>query len=153
MKNLVFYYLALLFLNCNTDNITEEKKANPNPDQKFNNENDQKYAHSWIVDLKWTLSEDQVLTEFSTEWVVPEEPTEKEDQIIFYFPGLHEVAILQPVLQWGKSAIGGGSFWNVASWYVETAFGPYKSTDFVKVKPGDRCKATMFYKGKSGKKY
>ncbi|KAJ7820546.1 hypothetical protein B0H13DRAFT_2130062 [Mycena leptocephala] len=57
-----------------------------------------------------------------TTWAVPAVPTTDHGQTIFYFNALQpnaSSAILQPVLQYGPSNAGGGSFWAVASWYVD----------------------------------
>ena len=157
LNKLSILLLVLLIFCCTNQSKKEERLPESDPRiltagrhffQKAGN-----YAHFWVADLKWTLSDKQVLREFISEWVVPEAPTEQGNQTIFYFPALHDVAILQPVLQWGKSAIGGGEYWSVASWYVLTPFGPYKSTPPVEVKPGDRCKSKMLYKGYNGKTY
>jgi hypothetical protein len=56
---------------------------------------------------------------FKAEWSIPTSPS--GDGTVFLFNGLCPPsleAIVQPVLQWGKSAAGGGRYWAVASWYV-----------------------------------
>lgn len=53
-------------------------------------------------------------------WHVPPNPAQNGGTI-FFFDGLEPFgygAIIQPVLQWGPSAIGGGNFWGIAPWYV-----------------------------------
>src|SRR5205823_6555965 len=45
-------------------------------------------------------------------------------------------AILQPVLQWGVSAAGGGPYWSVASWFVDSSGHAFHTT-LVPVSVGD----------------
>jgi hypothetical protein len=52
---------------------------------------------------------------------VPTVPANQGSQTIFFFPSFEPPAgnaIIQPVLQWGGSAAGGGKYWAIASWYV-----------------------------------
>jgi len=56
-------------------------------------------------------------------WDVPSNPQNENDQTVFFFTGLEDATnkdIIQPVLQWGPSAAGGGDYWGVASWYVNS---------------------------------
>jgi hypothetical protein len=53
---------------------------------------------------------------------VPPKPTQQTNQTIGYFPGLQSTiqsncGIIQPVLQWGNSAAGGGAYWAIATWW------------------------------------
>jgi hypothetical protein len=57
-----------------------------------------------------------------TEWHVPTAPPTK-GALIYMFPGVEHspsdaVRILQPVLQFGHGAAGGGNYWSIASWAV-----------------------------------
>jgi hypothetical protein len=58
-------------------------------------------------------------------------------------------AILQPVLQWGPSAAGGGQYWSVASWYV-TGAGSAFHTNLIRVNPGDRLTGLMTMTSNAG---
>ena len=53
-------------------------------------------------------------------WKTPPAPTVNSGQTLFFFPGFEDItnvqSIVQPVLQWGPSAAGGGSFWALSSW-------------------------------------
>ena len=53
-------------------------------------------------------------------WPVPPDPASYTGQTVFLFPGFEDykdvVSILQPVLQYGPSAAGGGEYWSVAAW-------------------------------------
>jgi hypothetical protein len=80
------------------------------------------------------------VTSLSSEWAVPGEPIDPSSgQTLFFWNGAEPAdtsAVLQPVLQWGTSAAGGGSYWAYASWYVSGAHGSHYSK-VVKVKTGD----------------
>lgn len=58
----------------------------------------------------------------SATWPVPPAPSTVEGQLLFFFPGFEDyvqsekLSIVQPVLQFGVSAAGGGSYWTIASW-------------------------------------
>jgi hypothetical protein len=59
--------------------------------------------------------------EYSGTWHVPSAPSNKGAQTIFFFNSTEDQAgaeIIQPVLQWGSSAAGGGKYWAIASWHV-----------------------------------
>ncbi|KAH9484067.1 hypothetical protein JR316_0003547 [Psilocybe cubensis] len=58
---------------------------------------------------------------FSTIWDVPTPPVNSDGQVLYMYNALvsNEFdAMLQPVLQYGISAAGGGNFWAVSSWYL-----------------------------------
>ncbi|WP_148045034.1 hypothetical protein [Nocardioides marmorisolisilvae] len=81
----------------------------------------------WWIDSWWHHS---WLSGISANWSVPSAPTDRVDQTLFFFPSLEtETAksIVQPVLQWGASAAGGGQYWSIGSWYV-TGNSSYYST-------------------------
>ncbi|KAH9482096.1 hypothetical protein JR316_0004191 [Psilocybe cubensis] len=64
------------------------------------------------------------INRFTSTWTVPDIPQSITGQTIFIFNGLEPSvgdAILQPVLQWGPSAAGGGNYWSIASWWVGPA--------------------------------
>jgi len=58
--------------------------------------------------------------QISATWPVPAPPTIFQGQSLFFFPGFQDInnslSIVQPVLQYGQSAAGGGKFWGIASW-------------------------------------
>jgi hypothetical protein len=75
----------------------------------------------WITFASWSNNTGRSISRFKTTWAVPKAPTTQSGQTIFLFNAIEDVAqddIVQPVLQWGVSAIGGGNFWAVANWYV-----------------------------------
>jgi hypothetical protein len=76
--------------------------------------------NGWQTDANWYNSGDTV-TSFTTTWKVPPAPSNYDGQTLFQFNSIEPAsfdAILQPVLQYGQSADGGGEYWAVASWYV-----------------------------------
>jgi hypothetical protein len=83
---------------------------------------------------------------FSNEWIVPPAPTSNNGQTDFYFQGLEDsndvVSILQPVLQYGASAAGGGNYWAIASWNCCPS-GTADYSTLVTVKPGDEISGAI----------
>jgi len=104
------------------------------------------FGTGWIVYGAWTNNTGSPISSFETKWQVPPPPKTASDQIIFLFNGIDpadpSAAILQPVLQWGVSAAGGGPFWSVASWYV-LGSGEAFHTDLVQVDVGDELVGLM----------
>ncbi|PPQ88309.1 hypothetical protein CVT25_012369 [Psilocybe cyanescens] len=82
---------------------------------------------------------------FSTSWIVPPIPENSDDsQLLYLFNGLESTAgdsILQPVLQYGVSAAGGGNYWSVASWFVANGEAFY--TPAVEVSPGQSLQGIL----------
>jgi hypothetical protein len=107
----------------------------------------------WIAARWWNNNTGNTLTRFRAKWLVPPEPRSRGSQTIFLFNGMDPAtrsdAILQPVLQWGPSAAGGGSHWSVASWYVTSA-GDAFHTDLVQVSVGQLLEGLMTMTGSNG---
>jgi hypothetical protein len=107
----------------------------------------------WIAYAYWNNGTGHSLTSFRTTWQVPPAPTTQGSQTIFLFNGIQNngsnFGILQPVLQWGSSAAGGGPYWSIASWYV-TSGGQAFHTNLVRVNPGDTLVGVMRLSGQSG---
>lgn len=104
-------------------------------------------AHGgWAAWAEWQNTTGQAIEELSTTWKVPAEPTQSDGQLLYLFNGLQDGAntraILQPVLQWGDSPLGGAPAWAVASWYVLTDGHAYTS-GLVPVQPGDTLVGVM----------
>jgi hypothetical protein len=75
----------------------------------------------WITYASWYNTNRRPVAYFSTDWYVPYPPKTYHGQTLFQFNSIEPAsgdAILQPVLQYGPSAAGGGEYWAVASWYV-----------------------------------
>jgi hypothetical protein len=112
-------------------------------------------ANGWQI-YAWWDSVNKSLTHFSTEWTVPSAPSTSSGQTIFLFNGIQNTGtnygILQPVLQWGSSAAGGGAYWSVASWYV-TSGGQAFHTNLIQVNAGTKLQGVMTQTGASGTNY
>jgi len=68
------------------------------------------------------------ITYLSGKWGVPPNPTSNGPQTLFWWNGVEPdeaTDVLQPVLQWGISAGGGGDYWALASWYVSSSGNNY----------------------------
>jgi len=75
----------------------------------------------WVAYASWTNSGSSPISYFTTTWSVPPVPATDNGQTVFLFNSIEPAsykAIVQPVLQFGPSAAGGGSYWAVESWYV-----------------------------------
>ena len=104
----------------------------------------------WITYGSWTNATGTPVSRFTTNWVVPPEPSTDNGQTIFLFNGIqNSTNIYQPVLQWGPSAAGGGSDWRVASWYVDGASGSTFFSSLVRVNVGDVLTGVMTLTGQS----
>jgi hypothetical protein len=104
----------------------------------------------WITYAFWRNNSGNPVSRFSTTWVVPPAPVTDHGQTIFLFNGIqNSTMIYQPVLQWGSSGAGGGSYWTVASWYADGAGGIANYSDLVQVNPGDVLTGVMTQTGQS----
>ncbi len=105
----------------------------------------------WITYSGWVNTTGTPISSFATTWTVPRAPSTNHGQTIFLFNGIEPSDyshILQPVLQWGSSAAGGGAYWSVASWYV--GGGNAFHTNLVAVNEGDVLVGVMTVVGESG---
>jgi hypothetical protein len=111
-------------------------------------------TNGWIVNGEWTNNNRNPISYFNTSWIVPPNPATDNGQTIFLFNGIQQTNsgpfILQPVLQWGKSFAGGGSFWTITNWYVDGQGGVALHRDLIKVNPGDVVQGIMTLTGQSG---
>jgi hypothetical protein len=74
-------------------------------------------TNGWVEDANWTSP--SPATKLTSRFGVPSAPSASAGQVVFFFPGMEPsdgTIILQPVLQWGASAAGGGDDWEIASW-------------------------------------
>jgi hypothetical protein len=86
------------------------------------------------------------ITYFSTDWTVPSNPLNASNQVIFIFNALGGISngkshLIQPVLQWGQSAAGGGNYWAICNWYVCKDIVFHDS--LIKVNPGTRLQGII----------
>jgi len=78
------------------------------------------------------------ITALYGEWTVPPAPVSSDGQILYFWNGIEpqdNSAVLQPVLQYGRTPAGGGNFWGMASWYVSNIHAFH--TQLLPVNPGD----------------
>jgi len=91
-------------------------------------------------------------------FTIPDAPQIGDNgQVLFMFTGLQnenwipgpnappapqDFEIIQPVLQWGESAGGGGNYWTLASWYV-TVYNGFLISDLIPVNSGDTIFGNM----------
>lgn len=115
------------------------------------------YLQGWIAYSYWTnTNTSNPITNFTTNWVVPSVPSNKGSQTIFLFNGMQNGTtsasyIIQPVLQWGPSAAGGGKYWSITNWYVSASSAFYGS--LVNVSTGTTLQGIMKQTAVSGSNY
>jgi hypothetical protein len=103
----------------------------------------------WVTWATWVNTTGAAISLFETAWVVPPAPTSDSSQLIYLFNALEDQAgddILQPVLQWGVSGAGGGNYWGVASWYVDSSNHAF-CTPVVPVNVGDKLVGVLSLDG------
>jgi len=118
-------------------------------------------APGWVTAAYWPDQVPQPVTSFQADWQVPLPPLEQENQLIYLFDGLLDMAgsksgIIQPVLQWGCSNFDGdpnwgGNYWTIASWYVTGDTEVYHTVPVV-VYPGQVLTGLML-QSKAGNSY
>jgi len=85
------------------------------------------------------------LTSLVGEWTVPPIPATDNSQLLYFWNGIEpndNAEVLQPVLQFGSSPIGGGDFWALASWFVSND-GTVVTSSLINVNVGDVITGTM----------
>jgi hypothetical protein len=113
------------------------------------------FAGGWQA---WTtFQSSSSFTSFLGYFSVPNAPQNYIGQTLFMFTGLQnenwvpgpnappapaDFEIIQPVLQYGPSAGGGGEYWTLASWYVTVNAG-YLISDMIEVNAGDTIFGNM----------
>jgi len=135
--------------------IDERFDLNRNP--AFLSNNIVPETQGWIAYTYWSNpSTSTPITSFTTDWVVPSVPTKQGNQTIFLFNGMQDGElstsyIIQPVLQWGSSAAGGGKYWAITNWYVSSSQAFYGS--LVKVSAGTSLTGVMTETSTTGSDY
>ncbi len=115
-------------------------------------------TNGWIINSGWTNGSANPISYFKTRWAVPPDPATDNGQLIYLFNGIESTAgdlyILQPVLQWGSSPAGGGSYWAIANWYVgEPSTGVALHGSLIQVNPGDVLEGVMTLTGQTGSNF
>jgi len=76
----------------------------------------------WWAASTWDYVPAEV-TNLSAQWMVPSNPV-TNGASVFFFPSVQPTSgssIVQPVLQWGRSAAGGDNSWAMADWYINSS--------------------------------
>jgi len=117
----------------------------------------QDFAAGWQAWTTYQSSNPAGLSSFLGYFTIPNNPLEVDGQTLFMFTGLQNYnwipgpnsppapslfEIIQPVLQWGPSAGGGGNYWTLASWYVTIDAG-FLISDLIPVNAGDSIYGNM----------
>ena len=115
-------------------------------------------ASGWIAYTYWANTDTvkNPVTYFTTTWAVPTTPTKQGNQTLFLFNGMQDGLtsssyIIQPVLQWGSSAAGGGKYWAITNWYVSGSQAYYGT--LVKVTSGTILQGVMQQTAHTGTTY
>lgn len=107
----------------------------------------------WVAYAHW-YNTGSPISYFITTWSVPPAPATYHGQTVFLFNSIEPAggnAILQPVLQYGPSAAGGGGYWAIASWYL--VGGQVFHTSLISVSVGASFQGVISLTGTSGGKY
>ena len=108
----------------------------------------------WVAYASWPNTGKSPISSFTTTWTVPPAPSTYHGQTVFLFNSIEPAsgnAILQPVLQYGPSAAGGGRYWAVASWYL-VGSKTYHTTP-IKVSVGKSLRGVITLTSHSGTSY
>jgi len=109
-------------------------------------------GNGWVEDTNWApkLKKGDDIDWLQNQFVVPSAP-KKNGAIVFLFNGIEPKSgkwIMQPVLQYGPSAAGGGNYWAMASWLVGTTKAYFSA--LTPVHAGDMMVGTMEQTDNSG---
>ena len=99
-------------------------------------------VNGWVERGDWTSG--VPLGSLSATFTVPQAPL-SNGALIYFFPGSEPAdgsTILQPVLQYGNGAAGGGYYWAAASWFCCPA-GWSTHSDLISVNTGDSILGTL----------
>jgi hypothetical protein len=92
----------------------------------------------WVGWAQWKNNSGSPIVHFSTTWDVPPPPLTSNGQLIYIFNGLEPAGknwIIQPVLQWGSSPAGGGEFWAITNWFVNSKGKSIRGGPLIEVAP------------------
>ena len=98
------------------------------------------HGAAWKAWAQFAAGGSSSVSTLVSSWAVPEKPASVQGGVtLFWWNGVEPAdtsAVLQPVIQWGSSAAGGGDYWAYSSWYVSSAHGSHFSP-LVKIQSGD----------------
>ena len=107
----------------------------------------------WIAYAYW-YNTGSPISYFNTTWSVPPVPATNHGQLVYLFNSIEPAsynAILQPVLQYGVSPAGGGSYWAVSNWYVTGSVAYF--TPLARVNVGQTLTGIIALTGTTGSGY
>lgn len=110
----------------------------------------------WIESSQWRNGGTDPIVYFTTSWIVPPAPASDHGQLIYLFNGLtpdSATHILQPVLQWGTSPAGGGTYWSIANYYAADDGKQSVETSAIPVSPGTVLQGVMTCTAQSSSGY
>jgi hypothetical protein len=110
----------------------------------------------WIENAQWRNDGSDPIIYFTTTWIVPPVPASSDGQTVYLFNGMqpdNAAHILQPVLQWGSSAAGGGNYWSIANWYADGQGGQSVVKSPNQVSPGTVLQGVITCTGQSASGY
>ncbi|MGB5006111.1 MAG: hypothetical protein WBO39_04190 [Ferruginibacter sp.] len=108
----------------------------------------------WVAYAGWNNQTGNPVGSMTAKLRVPEAPVNKFGPSVFIFPGLQsDKLILQPILQWGFTGMGGGAFWSIGSCLIGGQSSPVQLSGLTRVNPGDIIKAVIQLKDISNNKY
>jgi hypothetical protein len=98
----------------------------------------------WVATAGWDNITGKPVFSFTGKMIVPQPPVNKNGQSIFIFIGMQAKSlIVQPILQWGDTGMGGGAFWAVGSCLASSQFGIDQRSELTRVNPGRELKAVI----------
>ncbi len=107
----------------------------------------------WVATAGFDNNSGKPIVSFRANLQVPEKPTDKKSQLIFFFIGLQGSGlILQPILQWGFSQMGGGLFWSIGSCVADLTSN-IQSTQLTRVNPGQSLTAFIRVLSSAGNQF
>lgn len=107
----------------------------------------------WVAYAGWNNQTGSPIGSMTAILRVPEAPVNKFGPSIFIFPGLQsDKLILQPILQWGITGMGGGAFWSVGSCLIGGQSSPVQVSALTRVNTGDVLHAVIQLKDISNSK-
>lgn len=108
----------------------------------------------WVAYAGWNNQTGSPVASMTAMLRVPEVPINKFGHSFFIFPGLQsDKLILQPILQWGITGMGGGAFWSIGSCLIGGQSSPVQLSGLTRVNTGDVLKAVMQLKDISNNKF
>lgn len=99
-------------------------------------------TNSWVTWAYWEAAATSSITNFSTTWIVPNQPVTDEGQILSIFDGVEDSGgtdIIQPVLLWG----GNGNNWMIVNFYYWNGGYDAATTAGINVDPGTSLTGTI----------